>query len=159
MGFTFEPTPQDEPALAVMAQILSDRMAFEIRERQGLAYMVGAGLTLRPQGAWLTASMGTRPANIEVAVNAMREAFREMAGTQVSQEDIERTRNSMLGRHLMRTMFSMGRAYHAGLGELFGEERQGWGLLERVKRVKPADVERVASRYLSRDDMLVVVVE
>jgi predicted Zn-dependent peptidase len=159
VGFTFEPDHEDEAALAVMARILSDRMAFEIRERQGLAYRVGASLHLRPQGAWLSASMGTRPANVEVAKTAMLEAFHDMAEAEISEDDVERTRNSMLGRHLMRTIFSMGRAYHEGLGEFFGENRQGDGLLRRAEGVTPADVKRVALKYLSHDDFLVVVVE
>jgi zinc protease len=159
MGFTCQPSEEDEAPLAVMTQILSDRMSFDIREKQGLAYMIGADLSLRPQGAWLTASMGTSPENIDAAKKAMLGAFPDMAAAEISQEDVERTRNSMLGRHLMRTMFSMGRAYHAGLAELFGENRQGSGLLEAAKRVQPADVHRVASRYLSGDEFLVVIVE
>lgn len=159
VGFTFEADHEDEAALAVMARILSDRMAFEIRERQGLAYRVGASLHLRPQGAWLSASMGTRPANIEVAKTAMLEVFHDMGEAEISEDDVERTRNSMLGRHLMRTIFSMGRAYHEGLGEFFGGDRQGDGLLKRAEGVTPAEVKRVASKYLSHDDFLVVVVE
>ena len=68
MGFTCNPEETEEPALALMAQILSARMAFEIRERQGLAYSIGARVTLRPEGAWLVDSMATRPDNIQVAI-------------------------------------------------------------------------------------------
>lgn len=159
LGFTFDPPKEHEPALAVMAQILSDRMAFEIREKQGLAYSISASLSLRPQGAWLTASMGTRPQNVEAARKAMLASIEEMAQATVSEEELERTKNSMLGRHLMRTLFSMGQAYYAGLAEFYGPGHQGAGLLERVKDVTPSEVEQAASRYLSRDELLVMVVE
>jgi len=159
MGYVLHPEEQDEAALAVATRILSDRMAFEIRERRGLAYSVGASLALRPQGAWLIASMGTRPENIEEAREAIEQAFDDMSKTPVEKEEIQRTLNSMAGRYLMRTLSSMGQAYYACLAEFFGAGRQGEGLIDKAKRVSPEDIDRASSKYFSSEAAVTVIVE
>ena len=56
----------DRAALLVAMDALSDRMTAVIREQEGLAYRLGAGVRPIPGGAWiLSATVGTRPENSE----------------------------------------------------------------------------------------------
>jgi predicted Zn-dependent peptidase len=76
MGAVVGPVPEgDRAALTVVNGLLNDSLVRELREREGLAYSVGASLGVVEGSAVLTVSMGTAPEKIEQAREGIRRGF------------------------------------------------------------------------------------
>jgi predicted Zn-dependent peptidase len=159
LGMVLDVAPGDRPALTIAVAMLSDRLAFDLRETKGLAYSIGA--SIRPWGGRtrFDVAMGTRPENLDEAqagiVGGMR-AFREASPKQA---DVDRTINLARGAALMRRMTRISLAYEAGMeamrGQAPGDERR---FVDALREVRAEDVKRVAILYLDPDRLAVAVV-
>jgi zinc protease len=150
--------PEDRPALTIAVAMLSDRLAFDLRETKGLAYSIGA--TLRPWGGRmrLDVTMGTRAENIDVAREGIVSGVRAFRAAAPQAADVARAINVARGAALMRRMTRISLAYEAGLetvrGREPGDERR---FVDSLAAVRADDVARVAAAYLDPDRLSVAV--
>ena len=160
LGELFDAPAEDRAALAVAASILSDRLAFDLRETRGLAYSIGA--SVRPWGGRmrLDVTMGTRAANLETARAGILEGLAKFREAEPSAADVARAVNAARGAALMRRMTRISLAYEAGLeamrGREPGDERR---FLDTFGRVTPGDVRRIAQTYFVPEHLATVVVK
>ena len=160
MGYTFDLNdPADRAPLAILNYIISNRMQFQLREREGLAYTLGSSVSFQDGwGVWY-ATMGTGPQNLKRAEQGIIAEVRKAAKGNFTDEDVAKARNAYLGRLAMRGLTRINRAYLMGLGELRGEgidRHDVW--ISELRSVKSSDVRRVARQYLKTDDMTVAIV-
>ncbi|MGD8394281.1 MAG: pitrilysin family protein [Candidatus Eiseniibacteriota bacterium] len=159
VGTVFEISESDAAPLDVAIGLLSDRLAFELRERQGLAYSIGAGVTRYGGVARVVASMGTRPENVAIARDGLVEGFRTLAAAPVDDDAVRSVAKSRIGRMRMRQVSRIGQAYAMSMEELqgvpLGTDRAE---LAAQLEVVPDDVERVARRYLDGAPLVEVIV-
>ncbi len=160
LGAVVEVAPADRAALWAAVNILSDRLAADLREKQGLAYSVGAGLSDLGNGRMLvTASMGTTAENMEKAESAIRGHVKSMTTEQVPEEERTRVIAAATGRALQRRLPSINRAYLAGLREFRGMPGDGdREMLEGMRAASSKDLRAAAKRYLVPDRWITVVV-
>ncbi len=157
-GRRVEVPPGDRVALDVALDVLSDRMVAEIRERRGLAYGLGAGASALPDGSWLVgASVGTRPANRGQVEALLRELLAGLATTPPTPDELARVRARNRRSTMLRTLDAAARAYRVGRALLEGGASPLLVDDAARGRVTPADVSRVAGRYLAPGGFLVVV--
>jgi predicted Zn-dependent peptidase len=159
LGYLFDSEPDDRAALAVAGAMLSDRLSFTLREERGLAYSMGASI-----GPWggrmmLGIGMGTRPDNVDEALEGLKQGLREFVESEPDSTEVRKAANALRGRLLMRRMSRVNQSYYAALERLEGrppgdDRRQIDALLE----VTPADVHRVAREYLDPARLATVVV-
>ena len=106
--------PLDDPdraaALLVAAEVLSRRMQQELREKQGLAYSTGCGVTILPEGAVVIASIGTRAQNIEIADKGIRAEIERLASEGPSPEEVRTAINRLVGRRSRSELSSINQA-------------------------------------------------
>jgi predicted Zn-dependent peptidase len=149
MARTLDVDPKDRPALTVAVAMLSDRLAFDLRETKGLAYSVGASLRYWDGRFRCDVTMGTRPDNVDAARAGILEDLNEFRSTPPSAADVARAVNVVRGASLMRRMTRISLAYEAALevlrGREPGDERRA---IEALSHVTPADVARVTQLYL-----------
>lgn len=160
LGETLRVAEVDRAPLAIAVAILSDRLAFDLRETRGLAYAVGASVGPFGDAERLELAMGTRPENVEKAVKGLTDgmaAFRD--GPAPGADEVARTVAAVRGRALMRRMTRIGQAYEASMDLLRG---RGPGASRRaidaLAAVRPDDVRRVARAYLDPGRLARVVV-
>lgn len=151
----------DWPALRVAATLLGGGMASRLfqslREREGLAYAVGAAFpTQRGPGA-LTLSAGVDPANVDRAVAAMLREVEALRSRPVPDEEVARARSRVVGLHLLDHEDLRRRAFYPAWYELLGVGyRFDTEVAERVAKVTASDVHRVGRRYLEHPVVAVV---
>ncbi len=153
----FESRPEDAAALRVLFSILSDRMAFDLRETEGWAYSIGAGISSRKGVSSATAAMGTRPENLEAALKGMKRHLQDFKVRELSEEELQRTVNSLQGRDRMRRMSSVNQCWYratALLGDGDSEEKPP-GLAD----VRLEDLRRLARETLPELNWITVIVE
>jgi zinc protease len=157
---TFEVQEKDEPALHILSNIFSDRLAFKLREQQGLAYSIGAHFPKYKGVSWYTITMGTRPENIEKALSGIRAEIRSIRKASFDEKEVQQTINAALGRRGMRRMDRVSQAYYISMEILDGESPEAdYQYGEKLKTVTPQDLERLAPLVFKNDDHLIVIAE
>ncbi len=151
---------KDQAALHILSSIFSDRLAFNLREQQGLAYSIGAHFPKYKDARWYSITMGTRPENIEKAVSGIREEILSIREENFDVKEVQQTINAALGRRGMRRMDRVGQAYYISMEILDGKSPEAddqYG--EKLKAVTTQDLERLAPLVFQHDEHLIVIVE
>jgi predicted Zn-dependent peptidase len=151
---------KDQPALHILSNLFSGRLAFNLREQQGLAYSIGTHFPKYKDARWYSITMGTRPENIEKAISGIREEIRSIREASFDVNEVQRTINAALGRRGMRRMDRVSQAYYISMEILDdkspeADDRYG----EKLKAVTPQDIERLARKVFRNDDHLILIVE
>lgn len=157
-GRLAEVTEEDRAALLVAMDALSDRMTAVIREREGLAYRLGAGVRAIPGGDWiLSARVGTRPDNRERVAELLEELVDGLASAPLSAADLERLNARARRSRMLRGLSAASRAYRVGRA-LFEGPGSPLAVDESAyAAVTPAQVQDVVARYLMQGKMLLIV--
>ncbi len=151
----------DHAAVKVLATILGGGMAgrlfVELRDKRGLAYTATAYYDpVREPGA-LVLYLGTAPENADRAEEALMREVERIRREPVAAGELGRAKGYLLGRYAMDRRTNERQAWYLAFYEIQG---QGQDFPERYRRaveaVAPADVQRVAQRYLSTVTTLVL---
>jgi hypothetical protein len=159
-GFITQIDPKDAPMLQALSLVLSDDIVFDIREKQGMAYNMSAGVEVIKDKALFFISQGTRPQNIEKLVPQYPKFFRMAALDSLTQEKLEKSINMYLGRMMFRRLSSINQAFYLGSSIYFyNDYNYDKVFLEQLKSVKLADVKNTAKKYMSGSNPLLLVVK
>jgi zinc protease len=142
----------DIEALMVANSILSSRLGGELREKQGLAYSVGSSVQFDRDFGWFTCKMGTGKANYQKARDGILEQIRRVRAEPVTQEELETAQNTLWGSSLTSRLSRVNQAFYMGVDEFLGlgydySDR----MVEGIRAVTIADVQRVAKQYFHAD--------
>jgi predicted Zn-dependent peptidase len=159
MGSVLDVPPEDRAPLTIAVAMLSDRLAFDLRETKGLAYSIGASIRPWAGRTRLDIGMGTRAENLDEARAGIEGGMRAFQAASLSPADVERAINVARGAALMRRMTRISLAYEAGIellrGRPTGDERR---FVDSLKDVQAADVKRVAAEYLNPEPLSAAIV-
>lgn len=149
----------DFPALDVATDILSSRLGLELREVQGLAYSVGAGLGTAPNFGWFVVSMGTGKDNYQTAYDGIIGEINKIKTSPVTQVELTTAQNSIWGSSLTRRLSRINQAYYMtfyqfmGVGYKYQNE-----YIDKIRAVTIDDVQRVAAKYFPSDNYYLATV-
>ncbi|MFZ0285703.1 MAG: pitrilysin family protein [Terriglobales bacterium] len=138
----------------------SSRLVQSIRTAMGLAYTVGGGIgTAFDHPGIVRLSMGTKSASTVEAIEALYGQLDKLKTDPISEDEIKRAKDSILNSFVFN--FD---SPEKVLRERMAYEFYGYpaDFLERfrsgVEKVGPADVARVAAKYVHKDQFAVLVV-
>ncbi|MCP5004725.1 MAG: insulinase family protein [Planctomycetes bacterium] len=157
---TCEVLEEEQPALHILSNLFSGRLAFNLREKQGLAYSIGSYFPKYRDAHWYRISMGTRPENIKKAIAGIREEIHSIREATFDSDEVQRTINAALGRRGMRRMDRVSQAYYISMEVLDGNSPEAddeYG--EGLKAVTVEDINRLAPKVFKNEDHLIVIVE
>lgn len=152
---------RDWAALTILTTILgsgaSSRLFAEIRDRQGLAYTVGASFPARAGPSTLILTASTDPANLNRVIEGMVSEATRLATAPPLPEELQRARNRFIGLHALSHEELRSQAFLPAFYELLGV---GYEFDQRIpdliSTVTAADMQRVARRYLQHPVIAVV---
>jgi len=160
------PAGAQPDALEVLVDVLSARLGLELREKQGLAYSVGAGLSQAPGLAadepgfgLITLQIATGAENRERARAGLRGELERLATEPPGREEVFRAVNGRWGRELMRDLARIHQAYRLGLREHLGLDPFATDVqrVARQRSAEPAELAALARQYLLQDDWIWVL--
>jgi zinc protease len=151
--------PGDGAALQLLFSILSDRMAFDLREERGWAYSIGCWASPGETTASLGAYMGTRRENLDAALKGMRGWLKGKGLGKLEQDDLDKARGGLLGRSMMRELASINQAWHLATGELSGNPESRREAVAALRAVTLKDLQRVKKQYLGDHPWITVIVD
>ena len=147
-------THPDHPPLKVLTAVLGGGMASrffsELRDQQALAYTTLAQYPSRVDTSYFVAILGTAPENVAKAEPALVQQLERIRSQPASAEEVAVGRAYVLGSQAMDRRTNARQAWYLAFYEIAGV---GYEFLDRyaadVKKVTPADLQRVAQKYLS----------
>ncbi len=140
---------KDKAALTVLSLMLKDEIIFNIREKQGLAYRMSAGIDMRGDKALFYVKVPTQPKNVEKLVPQFPNLFDPKFADGITQDDLEKTVNMYLGKMMFRRLSSINQAYYLAHSYYFdGNIDADKNELEALKNVKLDEVKKAAEKYL-----------
>ncbi len=148
----------DQAALLVAASAVSDRMVAIIREQEGLAYRLGAGVRFLPGGQWLlSASVGTRPENQERVSELMAEIVKDLADNPVADDVLLRYAARDRRTRMLRGLSAASRAYRLGRAIFEGDGSPLEVSSADRSAVTAKQVQDAVAKYLGLEEMLLVI--
>jgi predicted Zn-dependent peptidase len=160
---TFPRQDPDRYALTILNDVLgrgmSSRLFLEIRERRGLAYSVASGTARFSDAGHLGIGAGVTSENVietaEVALLEIERLTREPVGAEELTKSIEHATGAF--RLSFETASSHGfRAADSLLME--GRILPINDVIDSLRAVTPDDIQRVAQRFIRRDNLAIAVV-
>lgn len=158
-GFQKKIEDNEKAALTVLSLLLSDKIVFDIREKQGLAYRMSAGVDVKNDKAMFFIKMGTRPENVEKLIPQFPTFFTPDFIKEVSNNSIQKAVNMYLGRMMFRRLSSINQAYYLGHSKYFYNDiNYDSKSLEKLKNVSYDDVIQAANKYLKVENPIEIIV-
>lgn len=162
MGFLAPSLHQrDYPAVKVLSTLLgggmSGRLFTELRDKQGLAYSLGALYPSRGDTSFVVIHMGTAPENLDRAEEGLRREVERIRREPPPADELGRAKAYLLGNLAMDRRTNARQAWYLAFFELAGV---GHEFLDRYEKAAEAvtaeDIQRVAATYLARPTVTVL---
>jgi predicted Zn-dependent peptidase len=129
---------------------MAGRLFVELRDRRGLAYTAASFYDPLREPAALIFYLGTAPENATKAEAGLRQEIERVRRTAVSDGELRRAKNYLLGRYEMDRRTNARQAWHAAFYTVEGVGQDYPARYARaVEAVSAADVSRVARTYLT----------
>ena len=145
---------RDLPALQLATRVLSDRLFEEVRTKRNLTYAVGAGLSSGLVGRGTLYVTAVQP---DTTLRVILAEVRRLQRERIPRDRLQETLNDFATNYWMGQETNMGQAQQLGLWELTGGGwRNALTYVDRMRAVTPADIQRVAARYLRNARFVVV---
>ncbi len=162
----FPGTTVDDPdryALEVLTTILSGqggRLFLELRDRQGLAYRVGAFSVEGIDPGYLAVYIACSPDKLDAAYAGIREELRKVVEEAVSPDELERAKRYLIGTHDIslqrRSSVASAVAFHEAYGLGYDEYSR---YAAAIGEVTPEAIQRVAAEYINWDVAVISTVK
>jgi predicted Zn-dependent peptidase len=158
-GFVKEIDKNDVPAVQALSLLLKDDIIFDIREKQGMAYRMSAGIDIVKDKALFYIQMSTRPENTDKLLPQFPGFFSPSFSGKITAEDLERSVNMYLGRMMFRRLSSINQAYYLSYSLYYdGNIKEDQRMLDALKSVTLNEVKSAAEKYLKVENPVQVVV-
>jgi predicted Zn-dependent peptidase len=159
-GFQKDVKEDEHPALKALSLLLADKIIFDIREKQGMAYRMSAGVDVKENKAMFYINMATRPENVDKLIPQFPKFFTPRFVKEITKAELEKTVNYYVGRKMMfRRLSSINQAYYLGNSyyfhnDIFYDEK----FIEAFKNVTVEQVKNVAEKYLQVKNPVQIIV-
>jgi zinc protease len=147
----------EETAIEVATSILSERLYLNLREKQGLAYSVGAGATFDRNFGWYYCAIGTGSENYQTALDGIILQIEKLKFDGPTQEEVHRARNQLWGRLIRAKLSRINQAYYLGVNEYLGRSPDyDSRYLAELAGTDVEAVRRAAVKYFRTDSYALV---
>lgn len=146
---------EETAALRVATSILSQRLYLNLREKQGLAYSVGAGMITDRKFGWYYCTIGTAPENRQKALDGIMLEIEKLKLDGPTPAEVSKARNHIWGRLMAAKLSRINQAYYLCLNEFLGREMDfDQTFIKQLTEVSADSVRRVLSRYFRPESFI-----
>lgn len=143
---------------AILGGGLSSRLMQEIREKRGLAYVVHVSFEPYQDYSIFTVYVGTKKEHLPRIRKLIFKEFQDLRKKLVSGKELKQAKNFLEGKLLLKAEDALEANKNNLTMELYGEKNVH-EFLNKVYRVKPADVKRIAKNYLKEKTCCEVIIQ
>lgn len=153
----------DYPAMVVLNTILggaglTSRLFIELRDKQGLAYMVRSQYESSKYVGAFTLYIGTDPANREKVLKGFELECQKLMEHPVGYQELDEAKENIMGRRVVFLETAPQQCSYIGNQVSLGVSLEELNAIpERVQAVTALQVQEVAQKYLSRPAVIAAV--
>ena len=152
----------DRYILSILSNLLgsgmSSRLFKEVRERRGLAYSVGCGVTRFYDGGVMTAAAGVSPEKVVEAAEVIIGEFQKLTTDTVGEEELTKVKDYSIGTFRLGLEDTMSMARWVGDQLLtLGEVQEIEDVVGKMQAVTAADVQRMAQKLFIGNEMAIAL--
>ncbi len=152
----------DRYTMTVLSNLLgsgmSSRLFKEVRERRGLAYSVGCGVSRFLDTGVLSTSAGVSPENVGEAVKVILGEYEKLVDEPVTEEELTKAKDYSAGSFRLGLEDSMSVSRWVGESLItLGEVQDVEDVAAKLKAVTPQDLQRVARRVFADSQVSVAM--
>jgi zinc protease len=141
------PADADYPAMVVALDYLGDRLFEEVRTKRNLTYAVSAGMSARKTNYGYLYVTATDPA---ATLPVIWTEVEKLKGNALPDKAMSQTLNVFLTGYYMSLETNASQASQLASAHLIsGDWRRAATFLDRVRATTPADIQRVANKYMT----------
>jgi len=153
----------DRYVSTVLAVILgggmSSRLFTSIRERQGLAYYVGASADHYTDTGYFVVRAGVTVSKIDLAIKTVLDEFKEISTELVTQKELKKAKENMIGTMVLRIESSDAVATGVASMELLFDKIETISEIKRkIRAVTAKQVQNLAKRIFKDNKLALVVI-
>lgn len=153
---------KDRYSLDVLNNILAGqggRLFIELRDKLSLAYSVTSLSQEGVEPGYFGVYIATEPRKISTAIEGILRELEKITQEAVGQEEMERAKQYMVGSYEIDLQRNSTVATQLAFNEAYGIDRREWlQLPEKVLKVTPAEVLKVARKILKLDRYVLSIV-
>jgi predicted Zn-dependent peptidase len=139
---------------AVLGRGMSSRLFREVRERRGLAYSIGSGVTRFQDTGLLSISAGVSAEKVNETVSVIKQELQKLVEEPVGEEELTKARDYSVGTFRLSMESPMALAHRTGEDLLFlGEIETIETIVGRLQAVTADDVQQMAQRLFRLEHM------
>jgi zinc protease len=137
---------------------LSSRLFLELRDKQGLAYNVRSSYEAFKYKGLFSLYIGTEPKNKDKCLKGFIEEVDKLINIPVSEGELADAKRNILGRRSVFLETAHQQANYIGANYTLGRSLDEIALVpEQLQAVTPADIQRVAQKYLAQPSLISIV--
>jgi predicted Zn-dependent peptidase len=142
----------------VMGGSMSSRLFQNVREKRGLAYSVGSGLSAFRDAGLLSIYAGCANERVGEVIDVIMGELRQMVHTPISESELQRAKDNVRGGLLLGLESTWHRAAYLARQEIYFDRMYTIDeTIAGIVAVTVADVQRVARELLTRTPLSVAV--
>lgn len=144
---------------SLMGTGMSSRLFVGLREKQGLAYVVGSMYPSRSRASRFVFYIGTDPVNTDKVKTGFADELKRLQGEPVPEAELNEAKSKLIGSFALAHDTNINQAYYLGLYEALGVGHEyDVQYPKQVQQVTSADIQRVAQKYFAAPGVFSVVV-
>lgn len=148
-----------EVLIGVLGQGMSSRLFMRLREEMGAGYYVRAGISATDDSGEIDILTGTEPRRVSEVLLAIQEEINLLKTVPVSQDELEKTKEYLIGGMYMGLESSDAVAFHVAQFAIFHKPIKTPQFIEQeIRMISPQDVIRVAKKYLKTSHVHVALI-
>jgi len=105
----------------VVASYLSEKLTFQLREREGLAYSMGAYVTTIGGNKFFAVSMATSPDKVNYSYDKINKLIVETLKAGISEDELLKTQNKLAGHRMLRKLPNVNKAFFHSINLNLGQ--------------------------------------
>ncbi len=153
----------DRYVSTVLAVILgggmSSRLFTSIRERQGLAYYVGASANHYTDTGYFVVRAGVTVSKINLAIKTVLDEFKEISAELVTQKELKKAKENMIGNMVLKVESSDAVATGVASMELLFDKIETIPEIKRkIRAVTAKQIQNLAKRIFKDNKLALVVI-
>lgn len=153
---------EDTKVMEIIGDLLggnmSSRLFKKVRNERGLAYSVAAMYAPFIDYGRFTIYVGTSNEKVEEAKSVIMEELERLKTEAVSEQELTKVKNYAIGQYLISLDSKQVINSDIAMGHLFGVTETREEYEEKINKVTPEDIMRVAKTYFTKENLLIVEV-
>ena len=147
---------EDAPALIIANSILSSRLYLNLREKDGLAYSVGAGARFDKDFGWYYSVIGTGYENYQKAVDGILLQIDKLKYDGPEIQEINKARNQIWGRLMSAKLSNINQAYYLCRDEYLGRPiPYDNHFIKELSQIDISKIQQVFAKYYKTDTYVI----